>query len=107
MESVHYSCKWCFLSSITTFSSMFYVLSFCDRAKKDRRFLDALGILETKLVNGKIVVERPNLILLAVYRLYYGVWNPFISPDRIECYGRRYYISNNVPKELGCGTFFG
>jgi hypothetical protein len=37
-----------------------YVLSFCDRAKKDRRFLDALGILETKLVNGKIVVERPN-----------------------------------------------
>jgi len=37
-----------------------YVLSFYDRAKKDRRFLEALGILEAKLVNGKIVVERPN-----------------------------------------------
>lgn len=37
-----------------------YVLSFWDRAKKDRRFLDALGILESKLMNGKIVVERPN-----------------------------------------------
>jgi hypothetical protein len=37
-----------------------YVLSFYDRAKKDRRFLDALGVLEAKVVNGKIVVERPN-----------------------------------------------
>ena len=37
-----------------------YVLSFYDRAKKDRRFLDALGILESKLVDGKIVVERVN-----------------------------------------------
>lgn len=37
-----------------------YVLSFYDRAKKDRRFLEALGILESKLVNGKIIVERPN-----------------------------------------------
>ncbi len=37
-----------------------YVLSFYDRAKKDRRFLDALGTLESKLVDGKIVVERLN-----------------------------------------------
>ncbi|HYE67070.1 MAG TPA: hypothetical protein VEA58_00580 [Anaerovoracaceae bacterium] len=37
-----------------------YVLSFWDRTKKDGRFLDALGTLESKLVNGKIVVERPN-----------------------------------------------
>ena len=37
-----------------------YVLSFYDRAKKDRRFLDALGILESKLVDEKIVVERVN-----------------------------------------------
>jgi hypothetical protein len=37
-----------------------YVLSFYDRAKNDRRFLDALGVLETRLVNGRIVVERPN-----------------------------------------------
>lgn len=37
-----------------------YVLSFYDRVKKDKRFLDALGVLEAKLVNGKIVVERPN-----------------------------------------------
>jgi hypothetical protein len=37
-----------------------YVLSFYERAKKDGRFLDALGVLETKPVNGRIVVERPN-----------------------------------------------
>jgi len=37
-----------------------YVLSFYDSAKKDKRFLDALGILESKLVDGKIVVERLN-----------------------------------------------
>ncbi|MDF2675411.1 MAG: hypothetical protein K0R09_3683 [Clostridiales bacterium] len=37
-----------------------YVLSFYDRAKRDRRFLEALCALESKLVNGKIVVERPN-----------------------------------------------
>jgi hypothetical protein len=37
-----------------------YVLSFYDRAKKDRRFLEALRVFESKLVNGKVVVERPN-----------------------------------------------
>lgn len=31
------------------------------------------------------------------YRYFYGVWDPSILPDRIECYGRRYYISNNSP----------
>lgn len=37
-----------------------YVLSFYDRAKKDKRFLDALGVLESKLSDGRIVVERLN-----------------------------------------------
>lgn len=37
-----------------------HVLSFYNRAKKDQRFLDALRVLESKLVNGKIVVENPN-----------------------------------------------
>lgn len=37
-----------------------YVLSFYDRAKKDKRFLEALGVLESKMVGGKIVVERVN-----------------------------------------------
>lgn len=37
-----------------------YVLSFYDSAKRDKRFLDALGILESKLVDGKIIVERLN-----------------------------------------------
>jgi len=37
-----------------------YVLSFYDKAKKDQRFLEALRVLESKLVNGKVVVERPN-----------------------------------------------
>ncbi len=37
-----------------------YVLSFYTKAKQDRRFLDALGVLESKLINGRIIVERPN-----------------------------------------------
>lgn len=35
-----------------------YVLSFYDYAKKDKRFLEALAILQSKLKDGKIVVER-------------------------------------------------
>ena len=35
-----------------------YVLSFYDKAKKDKRFLEAFGILKNKLLDGKIVVER-------------------------------------------------
>lgn len=37
-----------------------YVLSFYDKAKKDPRFLEALRVLESKLANGKVVVENPN-----------------------------------------------
>lgn len=37
-----------------------YVLSFCDRAKRDPRFMEALSVLESKLVDGKVVVENPN-----------------------------------------------
>ena len=35
-----------------------YVLSFYNKAKKDKRFLEALKILQDKLVDDKIVVER-------------------------------------------------
>lgn len=35
-----------------------YVLSFYDKAKKDKRFLEALEALQSKLVEGQIVVER-------------------------------------------------
>ncbi len=35
-----------------------YVLSFYDRAKRDRRFLEAFNALQSKLVNGQLVVER-------------------------------------------------
>lgn len=35
-----------------------YVLSFYNHAKKDKRFLEALKTLESKLVDEKIVVER-------------------------------------------------
>ena len=37
-----------------------YVLSFYKRARNDDRFLDALNVLKSKTVNGKIVVENPN-----------------------------------------------
>ena len=44
-----------------------YVLSFYNYAKRDKRFLEALGILESKLVDGQIVIERvsPKLAKLA------------------------------------------
>ena len=35
-----------------------YVLSFYDRAKKDKRFLEALNALESKMTDGQIIVER-------------------------------------------------
>jgi len=35
-----------------------YVLSFYNRAKDDKRFLEAFETLQSKLVDGKIVVER-------------------------------------------------
>lgn len=38
--------------------SYVHVLSFYQRAKKDPRFLEALNILESKLVEGQVVVER-------------------------------------------------
>ncbi len=37
-----------------------YVLSFYDTAKQDARFREALQVLQSKLANGMIVVERPN-----------------------------------------------
>jgi len=37
-----------------------YVLSFYDKAKKDERFLEALAALQSKLVDGQIVVERTS-----------------------------------------------
>lgn len=47
-----------------------YVLSFYDRAKKDRRFLEALEALESRMVDGQIVVERvvPKLAGLSFCR---------------------------------------
>lgn len=43
-----------------------YTLSFYDRAKNDKRFLEAFEALQAKLVNGQIVVERivPKLATL-------------------------------------------
>ena len=37
-----------------------FVLSFYDLAKYDPRFLDALSVLQAKLKEGQIVVERPH-----------------------------------------------
>ena len=37
-----------------------FVLSFYDAAKRDPRFLDALSVLQSKLRDGQIVVERPH-----------------------------------------------
>lgn len=46
----------------STYNLFYYVyaLSFYDKAKKDARFLEALAVLQSKLVDSSIVVERPN-----------------------------------------------
>lgn len=47
-----------------------YVLSFYNRAKEDNRFLEALKILESKMADGQIIVERnvPKLAKLSFCR---------------------------------------
>ncbi|MDY6910962.1 MAG: prenyltransferase [Chloroflexota bacterium] len=42
-----------------------HTLSFYDKAKEDPRFLEALGVLESKTINGKMVIENPNRKLAA------------------------------------------
>jgi hypothetical protein len=44
-----------------------YVLSFYERARKDRRFLEAFEILRSKLADGHVVIERvaPKLAKLS------------------------------------------
>lgn len=37
-----------------------YVLSFYESAKNDNRFLDALNVLKSKMIDGNIIVENPN-----------------------------------------------
>lgn len=37
-----------------------YVLSFYKRAKNDTRFINALNMLESKTIAGKIIIENPN-----------------------------------------------
>ncbi len=37
-----------------------YVLSFYEAARRDPRFLDAYAALESRTVDGQVVVERPN-----------------------------------------------
>jgi hypothetical protein len=40
-----------------------YVLSYFKRARNDYRFLEALNLLQSKMKNGKIIVENPNVKL--------------------------------------------
>jgi len=45
-----------------------YVLSFYDRAKEDRRLLEALRALQSKLDSrGQVVVERPHRKLAGLH----------------------------------------
>ncbi len=61
----HYGIGTLFMQVAYPFSSYnlfyyVYVLSFYDKAKQDARFLEALAVLQSKLTDGSIVVERPN-----------------------------------------------
>lgn len=41
-----------------------------------------------------------SVMLLGGNYLAFGVWNPFSTPEKLTCYGRRYNISNHAPKAL-------
>ena len=44
-----------------------------------------------------------SVVLLGGNYLAFGVWNPFSTPEKLTCYGRRYNISNHAPKALSDG----
>jgi hypothetical protein len=56
-----------------------YVLSFYNRAKEDKRFLDALKVLESKMADGQIVVERDNRKLSGLSCCQIGQQNPLAT----------------------------
>lgn len=67
----HYGIGTLFMQVAFPFSSYnlffyLYVLSFYDKARKDGRFAEALQVLNSKLMDGKIIVERPNPKLAAM-----------------------------------------
>lgn len=47
----------------------------------------------------KLVWILMSVVVLVILgnRWAFGIWNPLSNPDRIECFGRRYYISNLDP----------
>lgn len=38
--------------------------------------------------------------LMLRYRVQFGIWNFLDNPDRINCFGRRYYISKLEPTDV-------
>jgi hypothetical protein len=44
-----------------------------------------------------LVLVSAVILVMISNRWVFGIWNPFSKPDRIECFGRRYYISNLDP----------
>lgn len=44
------------------------------------------------------VIVMIVLMMFLGNRLLFGVWNPMRLPERIDCFGRRYSISNHKPR---------
>ena len=62
------------------------------------------GSMKKKLFKYLMIVVGTSLIcfigIMFWYRLRFGVWDPFDLPDRINCYGRRYYMSKLEPTDV-------
>jgi hypothetical protein len=67
-----------------------YVLSFYHRARNDPRFLEALALLESKLHDGQIVIERVNRQLTSL---------AFCRKGQISEHASRKYL--RIKKNLG------
>ena len=60
--------------------------------------------MKNKLIKFLMLIVSISLIciigLMLRYRLQFGIWNFLNNPDRINCYGRRYYISKLEPTDV-------
>lgn len=70
-----------------------YVLSFYRRAQQDERFLEALSMLESKMIEGKIVVERVNRELAGLSFCEKGKPSAFATERYLELKQNLFFFS--------------
>lgn len=52
--------------------------------------------MKAKIIKILLAAALLIALIFTLYRYFYGTWNIFGYPDRIQCFGRRYYKSNQT-----------